>query len=111
MVLFFDLNIPYLEDAGGSSLESKARKDARLETLVRAMELGYVGVISDSLRCNIDPFPLDSLLKVAPSLFSSAAFTVIYSEPPLLHHPPVHALDRLGRRGCSRRIPQCQRAA
>lgn len=73
----------YLEDGGGSSLEHKARKDARLETVVRAMELGYVGVaydrhfrgvISDSLRCSIDPFPLDSLLEVAPSLFSSAAF-------------------------------------
>ncbi|XP_042401860.1 uncharacterized protein LOC121991861 [Zingiber officinale] len=82
MALFFDLSIPYLEDGGDPSLEMKSRKDARLETVVRAMELGYVGiaydrhfrVISDSLRCSIDPFPLDSLLEVAPSLFSSAAF-------------------------------------
>ncbi|XP_042454332.1 uncharacterized protein LOC122038595 [Zingiber officinale] len=83
MALFFDLSIPYLEDGGGSPSENKARKDARLKAVVRAMELGYVavaydrpfrGVLSDALRCNISPFSLDSLLKAAPVLASSAAF-------------------------------------
>ncbi|XP_074576936.1 uncharacterized protein LOC141833405 [Curcuma longa] len=83
MALFFDLSIPYLEDGGGSPSENKARKDARLKAVVRAMELGYVGVaydrpfrgvLSDSVRCNISPFSLESLLKVAPVLASSAAF-------------------------------------
>ncbi|WOL09247.1 hypothetical protein Cni_G18000 [Canna indica] len=83
MALFFDLGIPYQErDGGGSSSENKARKDARLRAVVRAMELGYTavaydrpfrGVLSDAERCKIAPFPLSSLLKVAPSLAASAA--------------------------------------
>ncbi|XP_018684012.2 protein GAMETOPHYTE DEFECTIVE 1 [Musa acuminata AAA Group] len=89
MALFFDFSIPFLErdsgggGGGGASSENKARKDARLRAVVRAMELGYAGVaydrpfrgvLSDADRCKIAPFPLSSLLKAAPALAASAAF-------------------------------------
>ncbi|XP_072976246.1 uncharacterized protein [Typha angustifolia] len=84
MALFFDLGIPYLErDGGAVSGENKAKKDARLRAAVKVLELGYAGVaydrpfrgvMADSDRCKISPFPISSLLKAAPSLASSAAF-------------------------------------
>ncbi|RZR80774.1 hypothetical protein BHM03_00006849 [Ensete ventricosum] len=86
MALFFDFSIPFLErdsGGGGALSENKARKDARLRAVVRAMELGYAGVaydrpfrgvLSDADRCKIAPFPLSSLLKAAPALAASAAF-------------------------------------
>ncbi|XP_072996685.1 uncharacterized protein [Typha latifolia] len=84
MALFFDLGIPYLErDGGAVSGENKAKKDARLRAAVKVLELGYAGVaydrpfrgvMADSDRCKMSPFPISSLLKAAPSLASSAAF-------------------------------------
>ncbi|RRT63086.1 hypothetical protein B296_00036474 [Ensete ventricosum] len=47
MAFYFVLSIPFLErdsGGGGASSENKARDDARLEAVVRAMELGYAGV-------------------------------------------------------------------
>ncbi|XP_068644292.1 protein GAMETOPHYTE DEFECTIVE 1-like isoform X2 [Aristolochia californica] len=78
---FFDLNVPYHGGGRGQNLE--AQKNARLKVVVKAMELGYSGVacnvsirgvMSDSDRCTIHPFPLSSILKLAPSLSASVKF-------------------------------------
>ncbi|KAL2899155.1 Ribonuclease P protein subunit p30 [Bienertia sinuspersici] len=79
---FFDLNIPYLEsDKLVSDISSIKR--IRLKQIVKLMELGYSGiaynrtikgVMSESDRCTISPFPLSCLLNVSPSLSSSVAF-------------------------------------
>ncbi|XP_008783772.2 protein GAMETOPHYTE DEFECTIVE 1 [Phoenix dactylifera] len=83
MVLFFDLSVPYLERDDAAASEKKARRDARLKAVVKAMELGYAavaydrpfrGVMSDADRCKIPPFPLSSLLGAAPALASTVAF-------------------------------------
>ncbi|XP_019706305.1 uncharacterized protein [Elaeis guineensis] len=83
MVLFFDLSISYLEREDAAAPENKARRDARLKAVVKAMELGYTavaydrpfrGVMSDADRCKIPPFPLSSLLGAAPALASTVAF-------------------------------------
>uniref|UniRef100_A0A803KS48 Uncharacterized protein n=1 Tax=Chenopodium quinoa TaxID=63459 RepID=A0A803KS48_CHEQI len=69
----FDLNIPY----------SESNKQTRLKLVVKAMELGYSGiaynrsikgVMSESDRCTISPFPLFSLLKASPFLASTVSF-------------------------------------
>lgn len=79
---FFDLNIVYLE--GDKSIPDKsAKKQNRLRLIIKAMELGYTGIaynrtikgaMSESDRCSIPPFPLSSLLNVAPSLSSAVSF-------------------------------------
>ena len=85
---FFDANVPYLEREGASTTsaqEASARacKAARLRVVVKAMELGYSGVaynrttrgvLSDSDRCTISAFDLNSLLSVAPGLVAAAKF-------------------------------------
>ncbi|KAI4376697.1 hypothetical protein MLD38_014431 [Melastoma candidum] len=70
---FFDLNVPYTAD-----------KPGLVKIVAKTLELGYdgaafnrsfSGVLSDHDRCSIVPLrSLDSLLKAAPSLSSSASF-------------------------------------
>ncbi|XP_077213131.1 uncharacterized protein LOC143848160 [Tasmannia lanceolata] len=83
-MVFFDLNIPFLQEANhphGSSKDTP--KNTRLKLVVKAMELGYSGiaynrsikgVMSDSDRCTISLFPLSSLIKLAPTLSSTVRF-------------------------------------
>ncbi|URE44322.1 hypothetical protein MUK42_25761 [Musa troglodytarum] len=65
----FDLSIPFLEGdsgIGGATSENKARKDASLKAVVRAMELGYAGVLSHADRCKIaSPFRHKTRLTVS----------------------------------------------
>ncbi|CAO2824877.1 unnamed protein product [Amaranthus hypochondriacus] len=79
---FFDLNIPYLE-SDKSIPDKSSKKQARLKLIVKAMELGYSGIafnrsikgiMSESDRCTISPFPLSSLLHRSPSLSSTVSF-------------------------------------
>lgn len=80
---FFDLSIPYIEKAGATALDARSRRDCRLQTVARAMELGYTavaydrpfrGVLSDAARCQIVPFPPQSFLEPIVGT-SPAAFT------------------------------------
>ncbi|GAB4824334.1 hypothetical protein Ancab_007222 [Ancistrocladus abbreviatus] len=84
---FFDINIPYLEGSSTSekttAADKSTKKSNRLKLVVKAMEFGYSGiaynrtirgVMSESDRCSIALFPLSSLLKLSPSLSSSASF-------------------------------------
>lgn len=81
-MLFFDLNIPYLESEK-SIPDKSSKKQNRLKLIVKAMELGYSGIaynrtikgaMSESDRCTISPFPLSSLLNLSPSLSSIVSF-------------------------------------
>ncbi|KMT05347.1 hypothetical protein BVRB_7g174800 isoform A [Beta vulgaris subsp. vulgaris] len=78
----FDLNIPYLESEKSIS-DKSSKKQTRLKLIVKSMELGYTGIaynrtikgiMSESDRCTISPFPLSSLLNVSPSLSSTVSF-------------------------------------
>nr|XP_018674647.1 PREDICTED: ribonuclease P protein subunit drpp30-like isoform X1 [Musa acuminata subsp. malaccensis] len=88
MAFCFDLSIPFLEGdsgGGGASSENKARKDAWLKAVVRAMELGYAGVLSDADRCKIAPpsfFPPSS----RPPLPSTATSSGAPPSPPPFRH-------------------------
>ncbi|MQM09124.1 hypothetical protein Taro_041994, partial [Colocasia esculenta] len=85
-MVFFDLNVPYLERdrlATASSQASAATKAGRLKVVVKAMEIGYTGVaynrtvkgvVSEADRCKIPPLPLSSLLNAAPALAAAATF-------------------------------------
>ncbi|KAH0461740.1 hypothetical protein IEQ34_009315 [Dendrobium chrysotoxum] len=81
---FFDLSIPYVEKTGAPALDNCSRRDCRLRTVARTMELGYTaiaydrpfrGVLSDADRCQIAPFPAQSFLDPVVGC-SPAAFTV-----------------------------------
>ncbi|KAL9232559.1 hypothetical protein vseg_007658 [Gypsophila vaccaria] len=78
----FDLNIPYLE-SDKNVPDKKTKKEARLKTMVRAVELGYSGIafnrtikgpMSQSHGCTIPRFPLSSLLNLHVSLSARASF-------------------------------------
>lgn len=84
-MVFFDLNIPYRDDATSSATKSSGRdkKSLRLKTVVKLLELGYIGVaydksikgvMSDKDRCTIAPYPISSLLKASPNLAESVKF-------------------------------------
>ncbi|KAK1286943.1 hypothetical protein QJS10_CPB20g00788 [Acorus calamus] len=82
-MVFFDLNIPYLEKGDPSTAANASNKSTRLKLTVKAMELGYAGVaynrpikgvISDADRCSISLFTLSSLLKAAPALSTAVRF-------------------------------------
>ncbi|KAJ8480171.1 hypothetical protein OPV22_023898 [Ensete ventricosum] len=111
MAFYFVLSIPFLErdsGGGGASSENKARDDARLEAVVRAMELGYAGVcpfrevLSDADRGKIAPHP--SLLPPQGRLRCLQPRSP-RGRLPRLPLPPVHPLDY------PRRCPQRQRSA
>ncbi|XP_074290711.1 uncharacterized protein LOC141617411 isoform X2 [Silene latifolia] len=79
---FFDLNIPYLE-SDKNVPDKKNKRDVRLKTMARAVELGYSGVafnrtikgaMSQSDGCTIPRFPISSLLKLHTSLSDAASF-------------------------------------
>ncbi|KAL0919591.1 hypothetical protein M5K25_011694 [Dendrobium thyrsiflorum] len=82
---FFDLSIPYVEKTGAPALDNCSRRDCRLRTVARIMELGYTaiaydrpfrGVLSDADRCQIAPFPaqsfLDPVAGCSPAAFSAS---------------------------------------
>ncbi|CAL9101919.1 unnamed protein product, partial [Musa textilis] len=90
----FDLSIPFLEGdsgIGSATSENKARKDASLKAVVRAMELGYAGVLSHADRCKIAPPPNPP----APPLPSTAAFAVAVNGSALLRTYDLVALRPL----------------
>ncbi|XP_076906847.1 uncharacterized protein LOC143563113 [Bidens hawaiensis] len=77
---FFDLNIPYTESTKHNSTTAKS---TRLKLTIKAMELGYsgvaynrtiTGVMSEADRCSIALFPLESVLKVSPSISNAVSF-------------------------------------
>ncbi|XP_076900216.1 uncharacterized protein LOC143554320 [Bidens hawaiensis] len=77
---FFDLNIPYTESP---KQNTPTAKSTRLKLTIKAMELGYsgvaynrtiTGVMSEADRCSIALFPLESVLKVSPSISNAVNF-------------------------------------